>query len=80
MIMIINLYLCGGKILALKSPGQWDFYANKTGTYLWILPVVALRAGPTSLARMSTAANTPYGAATKTANSPPALAASAISP
>jgi hypothetical protein len=35
--MIINLYLCGGKILALKSPGQWDFYIVKTGTYLWIL-------------------------------------------
>jgi hypothetical protein len=27
--MIINLLLCGGKILALKSPGQWDFLSIK---------------------------------------------------
>jgi hypothetical protein len=27
--MIINLILCGGKILALKSPGQWDFLPVK---------------------------------------------------
>jgi hypothetical protein len=40
--MIISLYLCGGKILALKSPGQWDFYADKTGTYLWIWRVPRL--------------------------------------
>jgi hypothetical protein len=27
--MIINLTLCGGKILALKSRGQWDFESIK---------------------------------------------------
>ncbi len=43
-------------------------------------PAVAHRAGPASLARMSTAANPPYEAATKTAGSPPTLAANAISP
>jgi len=40
----------------------------------------AHRAGPASLVRMSTAANPPYEAATKTADSPPTLAANAISP
>ncbi|MEZ6929379.1 hypothetical protein [Aeromonas sp. S16(2024)] len=29
MIMIIILTLCGGKILALKSRGQWDFESVK---------------------------------------------------
>lgn len=29
MIMIISLILCGGKILALKSRGQWDFTSIK---------------------------------------------------
>ncbi|MDW4561268.1 hypothetical protein RXZ09_07530 [Aeromonas rivipollensis] len=29
MIMIISLILCGGKILALKSRGQWDFESIK---------------------------------------------------
>ncbi|QSE73348.1 hypothetical protein JXZ74_14100 [Aeromonas media] len=33
MIMIISLTLCGGKILALKSRGQWDFESIKQGLF-----------------------------------------------
>ncbi|WP_429099202.1 hypothetical protein [Aeromonas rivipollensis] len=33
MIMIISLILCGGKILALKSRGQWDFESIKQGLF-----------------------------------------------
>ncbi|MFM5138060.1 hypothetical protein ACSZMQ_08130 [Aeromonas rivipollensis] len=33
MIMIISLILCGGKILALKSRGQWDFESIKQGGF-----------------------------------------------
>jgi hypothetical protein len=31
--MIITLTLCGGKILALKSRGQWDFESIKQGLF-----------------------------------------------